>query len=78
MAIMAMSSIVNSFGTVVVAGFGAASRLDQFAMMPATSLGLATSTLAGQNIGAGKNDRVKQVLVWSGVIASGISLVVMA
>lgn len=77
MAIMVMSSIVNSFGTVVVAGFGAASRLDQFAMMPAMSLGLATSTLAGQNIGAGKNDRVKQILIWSGVIASGISLVVM-
>lgn len=78
MAIMAMSSIVNSFGTAVVAGFGAASRLDQFAMMPAMSLGLATSTLAGQNIGAGKNDRVKQVLIWSCVIAGGIALAVMA
>lgn len=58
--IMAMSSIVNSFGTAVVAAFGAASRLDQFAMMPAQSLALATSTVAGQNIGARKYGRVKQ------------------
>jgi putative MATE family efflux protein len=76
--IMAMSSIVNSFGTAVVAAFGAASRLDQFAMMPAMSLGLATSALAGQNIGAGKYHRVRQVLVWSCAIVAGISLCVTA
>lgn len=76
MGIMAMSSIVNSFGTGVVAAFGAASRLDQFAMMPAQSLGLATSTLAGQNIGAGKYSRVKEILIWSCAIAAGIALIV--
>lgn len=76
MGIMAMSSIVNSFGTAVVAAFGAASRLDQFAMMPAQSLGLATSAVAGQNIGAGRYDRVRQVLMWSCVIAVSIAIVV--
>lgn len=74
--IMAMSSIVNSFGTAVVAAFGAASRLDQFAMMPAMSFGLATSALAGQNIGAGKYHRVRQVLFWSCAIVVGISVCV--
>ena len=74
--IMAMSSIVNSFGTAVVAAFGAASRLDQFAMMPAQSLALATSTVAGQNIGARKYGRVKQVLIWACLIAASIALAV--
>ncbi len=63
-----MAGIINSFGTETVAAFGAASRLDQFAHMPAMSLGLAVSTLTGQNIGAGKNERVKEVYKWGSIV----------
>ncbi|AOT71499.1 MATE family efflux transporter [Geosporobacter ferrireducens] len=64
-----MTGIINTFGSETVAAFGAASRLDQFAFMPAMSLGLAVSTLAGQSIGAGKNDRLKEVYKWGSIAA---------
>lgn len=54
--------LVNGFGTDAVAGFSAASRLDSFAMMPAMSLSQAVTTFTGQNIGAGRVDRVRNGL----------------
>ena len=76
MAIMVLSSIVNSFGTTVVAAFGAASRLDQFALMPTMSVGLSTAAIAGQNIGAGRQDRVRSLIRWSCLIAASIASVI--
>lgn len=63
--------IVNSFGEDAAAAFGAASRVDQLAFMPAMTIGMAASTLAGQNIGAGRHHRVREVLVW-GCLLSGV------
>lgn len=59
---LTVSSFINSFGPAVVAAYGAAGRLDQFAFMPAMSLGVATSAFVGQNLGAGKQDRVRQTV----------------
>lgn len=59
---LAMTSIINRFGATVVAAFGAAARLDQFATMPSMSVGLATSALVGQNLGAGRDERVREVV----------------
>lgn len=56
--IMAVQSLVNDFGTVVMAGFNGASKIDSFAVMIILNFGIATSTFVGQNIGAGKMDRV--------------------
>ena len=53
-------SIVNSFGPATVAGFGAAQRLNQLIMLPASALGTAVNTMAAQNIGANKWRRVFQ------------------
>ncbi len=75
--IMFMTSIINNFGTATVAAFGASARLDQFAHMPAMSIGLAVSSLTGQNIGAGKSDRVHEVYKWGCILAAGITAVVM-
>lgn len=47
----AIMSVVTSFGSNVVGGFGAAQRLDQLIMLPAQALGIAVSSMAGQNIG---------------------------
>ncbi|MCM3652522.1 MATE family efflux transporter [Metabacillus litoralis] len=58
---MAIMSVVNSFGNDVVAGFSAASRLDSLIMIPAMALGTAVNSMAGQNIGANKWDRVHQI-----------------
>jgi putative MATE family efflux protein len=59
---MVLMRIVNGFGTDVTAGFTAAGRLDSFAMMPAMNLSQAMSTFTGQNIGAGRTDRVRRGL----------------
>ncbi|MBO1520195.1 MATE family efflux transporter [Oceanisphaera pacifica] len=56
--IMAM---VNNFGEDVVAGFGAAQRLDNIILLPAIALGAAVNAMAAQNIGANQWPRVGQI-----------------
>jgi putative MATE family efflux protein len=56
---LAVVRIVNEFGTNVMAAYSAAGRLDSLAMMPAMNFGAALSTFVGQNLGAGKSQRVK-------------------
>lgn len=56
---MALTSIVNAFGTNVIAAYAAAVRIDSLAAMPAMNFSIAISTFVGQNIGAGKFDRVR-------------------
>jgi putative MATE family efflux protein len=73
---LVVSTMVNSFGSVVVAGFGAGGRLDQFAFMPAMSLSMAVSALVGQNLGAGRMERVFETVRWSSIMAVGITLLV--
>lgn len=72
---LVVSSIVNSFGATVVAGFGAAVRIDQFATMPAMSVGAAVSALVGQNLGAGKEERVRETVRRGVVLTASICLV---
>ncbi len=59
---MAIYSIVNRFGTDTVAAYSAAGRIDSFATMPAMNLSAALSSFTGQNMGAGRTDRVKNGL----------------
>ncbi|NLJ84934.1 MAG: MATE family efflux transporter [Firmicutes bacterium] len=73
-----VNSIVNSFGATVIAGFGAASRLDQFAFMPSMTMGMAVSALVGQNLGAGKSERVSETVRWSAILSSSITAIVSA
>jgi putative MATE family efflux protein len=56
---VALQSVVNTFGSTVVAAFTATSRIEQLVQQPYNSLGMAMSTYSGQNIGAGKVERVK-------------------
>jgi putative MATE family efflux protein len=56
---VALLKIVNSFGTSVVAAYSAAGRIDNLAILPAMNLSMALSTFVGQNIGAGKSERVR-------------------
>ncbi len=55
-----VQSRINTFGTVAMAGITAYSRIDGFIYMPMGALGLTVSTYVGQNIGAGKFDRVRR------------------
>lgn len=54
----AIMSVVTGFGGSVVGGFGAAQRLDALIMVPAQAMGVAVSSMVGQNIGARNWDRV--------------------
>lgn len=62
--VMAIMSVVASFGPAVVAGYGAAQRLDSLIMLPAQALGTAVNSMAGQNIGAGRWDRVHKITLY--------------
>lgn len=57
---MCLQSVVNSFGTSVIAGFTAAGRVEGLTNIPMSGLGVATQTFVGQNYGAGNYRRIKQ------------------
>ncbi|MDK2947634.1 MAG: hypothetical protein PWQ63_794 [Methanolobus sp.] len=63
-----LTLLVASFGTVIVAAYGIGSRILSFVIIPALGLSMATSTLVGQNIGAGKVNRAEEVAKVSGWI----------
>lgn len=58
--ILMVQGLVNSFGTVVMAAFAAAVKIDSFAYMPVQDFGNAFSTFTAQNFGAGKQERIEQ------------------
>jgi len=70
---LTITSIINRFGSTVVAAFGAAARLDQFAHMPAMSVGMAVSAMVGQNLGAGHDQRVREIVRWASLMTAGIT-----
>jgi putative MATE family efflux protein len=75
---MALSRIVNGFGTDAMAAYTAAGRLDSFAGMPAMNFAMALTTFVGQNLGAGKPDRVRHglraTILMSGAFALAATL----
>ncbi|NLZ53791.1 MAG: MATE family efflux transporter [Thermoanaerobacteraceae bacterium] len=68
-------SVITSFGTSVVAAYGAANKIDSFFFLPSMSIGLATSSLAGQNLGAGKYERVYETMKRGSILSISISTV---
>lgn len=55
---MIVQSVVNGFGVIFIAGFTATNKLYGLLEVAATSYGYALVTYVGQNLGAGKNDRI--------------------
>lgn len=55
---MCLQSVVNSFGTSVIAGFTAAGRVEQLTNIPMSGLGVANQTFVGQNYGAKNYERI--------------------
>lgn len=60
--ILMVQGLVNSFGTVVMAAFAAAVKIDAFAYMPVQDFGNAFSTFIAQNYGAKEKRRIQQGL----------------
>lgn len=57
-----MTFLVAGFGTLTIAAFGIGSRILSFVIIPALGLSMATSTLVGQNMGAGKTKRAESIV----------------
>lgn len=79
-----VQSSVNSFGAVAMAGFAAYIKVDGFNILPVLSFSMAATTFVGQNVGAGRLDRVKKgmyVSVAMGIIytvCTGVLLLIFA
>ena len=78
---LVLQGVVNGFGFIFMAGYSAASRLQGLVEVMGVSLSAAITAFAGQNMGAGKLDRVKKGLRHSlliGLVMSAIIATVIA
>lgn len=57
--VIIVQSAINVFGSTVIASYTASSKVLQLVMQPAISFGVTIATYAGQNLGAGRFDRIK-------------------
>lgn len=73
-----MQRLINSFGVDTISAVTAAMKLESFAMVPIMMFYMGLSNFTGQNIGAGKLDRIKrgyrQTMVMAMVTCAGIIL----
>lgn len=74
--ILMVQGLVNSFGTIVMAAFAAAVKIDAFAYMPVQDFGNAFSTFIAQNYGAKEDERIRKGLKAAVSISIGFCLVV--
>ena len=74
--ILMVQGLVNSFGTVIMAAFAAAVKIDSFAYMPAQEFGNAFSTFVAQNYGAGKSGRIREGIKRAVLMSVGFCLVI--
>jgi putative MATE family efflux protein len=71
-----VTRLVSAYGTEAVAGFGAATRVESFALVFVLATSMIITPFVGRNLGAGRSDRVKSVhnfaslfsLSWGGVV----------
>lgn len=76
--ILMVQGLVNSFGTVVMAAFAAAVKIDSFAYMPVQDFGNAFSTYVAQNYGAGKTDRIRKGVRSAAAVSALFSILISA
>ena len=74
--ILMVQGLVNSFGTVIMAAFAAAVKIDSFAYMPVQDFGNAFSTYVAQNYGAGQPDRIKKGIRSAGLTSAVFCIVI--
>ncbi len=73
-------TLVNGYGTAVTAAFGIGMQVDMLATIPFMSIGMAATTIAGQNLGGQKPDRVFKTLrtsIYFGLAIGGVCAVVL-
>lgn len=75
---LVLQGVVNAEGFIFMAGYSAASKLQGLVEVAGNSLGSAVGTFAGQNLGAGKLDRVRKGLRRSAQIGVALAALVAA
>lgn len=75
-AMIVVQSLTNQFGEMFIAANVVIMRVDGFAMMPNLSFGTAMTTYAGQNVGAGLQDRVTKGAKQGTWLAVGCSTII--
>ncbi len=73
MSMIVVQNLTNTFGAQYIAANVIVMRVDGFVMLPAFSFGSAMTTFAGQNIGAGKMERVEHGAKSGTIAAMAIS-----
>lgn len=68
---LAIQRLINSFGSATMAGVAAASKIENYAIMPIISFSSGMATYAGQNAGSGNLKRVWKGY-WSALIMTGL------
>ena len=75
-----VQSYINHFGPDCMSGWTAHSKIDQIVLLPMQTLGLATTTFVGQNLGRGQLERAEQgaKTAWkiTALLTAGLSLLV--
>ncbi len=73
---LVVQSNINAFGSIAMAGAGAYTKIDGFAILPVQSFSLAITTYVGQNIGAEKYGRIREGFKRALVMSMGVSLII--
>lgn len=71
-----LTALLASQGEAAIAGFGAAGRLQSFAVVPLLGLSGSIGAIVGQNWGAGMPDRSRRAMLEAGVFALGYGLLI--
>ena len=74
--ILMVQGLVNSFGSVIMAAFAAAVKIDTFAYLPVQDFGNAFSTFTAQNYGAGNHSRIRAGIRQAFLISISFSIVI--
>lgn len=75
---LAMIALANRHGVTTVAGYAVAMQLWAYVQMPCFALGAASSSMAAQNVGAGRWDRVNAIAFKGTLIATGLTALAIA
>ncbi len=73
-----VQSYINYFGSGCMAGWGCYNKLDQFIMLPMSSVAMAATTFVSQNVGAGREDRADKGTVAAMGMSLGVTAVIAA
>lgn len=67
---------INYFGSGCMAGWGCYNKLDQFIMLPMSSMAMAATTFVSQNMGAKKERRADQGMISAVLISVGVTAII--